>query len=209
MGNEITIRVDARLGYALIALVAVAGIFAIGWWLGMQLTKPPASPQANANQPGVAVPTSANVASGLTAATPGAAPVNEVARGVSPVSVEDLPVAEGQPRIWIDELSKENGFVYDLGRIDAYAVTEKTFTIHNLGTGDLVIEKVHATCGCTAAVIESSTIPPGGTTTIRIAYDPNVNQEQGKFIQKQIQIKSNDPVAPLIEFAIEADVASQ
>ncbi len=209
MGDEITIRVDARLGYALIAILAVIGIFAVGWWLGTQLTKPPTAPQANVNAPGPGAAAPQAPQTGLGAATPGSAPVEAIAKGVSPVSVDDLPVAEGQPRIWIDELTKDSGFVYDLGRIDAYAVTEQTFTIRNLGTADLVIEKVNATCGCTAAVLESSKIPPGATTTIRVAYDPNVNQEQGKFIQKQIQIKSNDPVAPVIEFAIEADVASQ
>lgn len=210
MGSQVTVKLDARLAYALLILViilGVVGIFGVGWWLGTQINRPAAGPAMNVAPGAVGSPAAASGQPSV-ASTP-AAPIAEVARGVSPVSVEDVPVGENQPRIWIDELSKENGFVYDLGRIDAYAVTEKAFTIRNLGNADLIIDKVSATCGCTAAVLESNTVPPGGTTTIRVTYDPNVNQEQGKFIQKQIQIKSNDPVAPLIEFAIEADVASQ
>jgi hypothetical protein len=36
-----------------------------------------------------------------------------------------------------------------------------------------------------------------------------VNKEQGRYVQKQVRIRSNDPVAPLVEFTIAATVASE
>jgi hypothetical protein len=228
MGNQVTIRVDSRLAYGLIAILAVVGIFVVGWWVGTQLTKPPQAAlaptaAAPANALAVAGTAPAGAQAALDAgqgqspageapqplATSDTSPVRQVMKGISPVAPEDVPIGEGQPRIWIDGLDKSNGFVYDMGEIAATAPTEESFTVKNIGTGDLVIDKTGATCGCTVAVIEDYNLAPGATTTVRVTYDPNVNQEQGKFIQKQIQIQSNDPVAPVIEFTIEGDVASQ
>ena len=47
--NDVTIKVDSRVLYGVIALVAVIGIFGIGWWLGNQINGD--SPTETANAP--------------------------------------------------------------------------------------------------------------------------------------------------------------
>jgi hypothetical protein len=215
--SNVTIKLDSRLFYGLVAVLAVLGIFGIGWFLGNQIggdaVAPAAQPVANNAAVNVAPVGGAADTTGLGAAPapgqvdPGAIP-QQPAVTSKPVSVEDVPVEEGQPRIWVDEVADTN-WIYDFGEIPAQEATERDFVVSNVGQGVLVIESASASCGCTAAVVADSELDPGDTTTIRVSYDPRVNGEQGKFVSKQVRIKSNDPLAPLVEFTVQADVATQ
>lgn len=215
MSSNVTIKMDARVLYGLIALVAVLGIFGIGWWLGNQIgpdeaAAPVAAPQAAAVNNPVTDP---NAAAGTTIQVDPNNPANPAGAqpapaSANPVSVEESPLVAGQPRLWLPEVAETN-FVYDFGEIPADAAVEKDFQITNLGDTELVIEDVSASCGCTAAAVGDSTVAPGETTTVRVSYDPRHNQEFGKFVTKQVRIKSNDPLVPLAEFTIQADVAAQ
>ena len=216
--NSVTVKVDSRVFYGLIAILAVAGIFAIGMYLGgviggpksgttTQQTTAPGGAAPGAPAPAVDVssiqpvnPADPNAAA---AAQPQAATAAQ-----APVSVEEAPVADGEPRIWIEEPSTTNWTV-DLGPIAGDKATEQDFTIKNIGKGLLVIEDASASCGCTAAHVGKKELQPGETSQVRVSYDPRVNSEQGKFVQKQVRIKSNDPKTPLVEFTIQADVAAQ
>jgi hypothetical protein len=96
-----------------------------------------------------------------------------------------------------------------MGAVPADQKTEREFTLENVGTSTLVIENTSASCGCTAAVADKKELAPGETTLLHVGYDPRVNSDFGKFVQKQVRIKSNDPVVPLAEFTITAEVAAQ
>jgi hypothetical protein len=229
MGNQVTIKLDSRVFYLIVAVIAVLGIFGIGYWIGNQLNatdttavQQPAEgqQQAQAGQPGVpADQAQGNVIQapkpgesitinpgGANPAQPGI--VAPAAAAGKPVSVDDVPVGEGEPRLWIEDMAETN-WVYDLGTIPAGEPTDKDFVIKNVGNAELVIEEATATCGCTAALVENPNLAPGETTVVRVSYDPRVNREAGKFVQKQIRIKSNDPLVPLAEFSITADVAAE
>lgn len=224
--NSVTVKVDSRVFYGLIAILAVAGIFAIGMYLGGVIGGPKT---ATTSAPGAAAPVAGDAAAGGAAAGGAAAPAVDVSplqpvdpnnpagaaaapapatAAQAPVSVEDAPVADGEPRIWIEEPSATNWTV-DLGQIAGDKATEQDFTIKNIGKGLLVIEDASASCGCTAAHVGKKELQPGETSQVRVSYDPRVNSEQGKFVQKQVRIKSNDPKTPLVEFTIQADVAAQ
>lgn len=214
MSNDVTVKVDSRVLYGLIALVAVIGIFAIGLWLGDQMgggdeasnaAAPP--PTTVAGNPAVVDP-SQPVGGGAAAPVGTQITVPTAAPGSPPVSPDDVPVEEGQPRIWVPEVADTN-WQYDFGSIPPTDKVEKEFHIENLGSGVLEIQDASASCGCTAALVADSSVDPGGSTTIRVSYDPRVNQEFGKFVTKQIRIKSNDPLVPLAEFTITADVQAQ
>jgi len=211
MGNQVTIKLDSRLFYGLIAIVAVVGIFAIGWWLGKQLAGPGVeqTAQTQGAQPAVAQQGTQFSANPSQQQVSQASKPASLAGGRHPVSVDEVPVGEAEPRLWIEELSAENNFTYDLGQVPADQPTEKDFTITNVGTAELVISDASASCGCTAAVVDKSNVGPGEYPLIRVSYDPRVNKEQGRFVQKQVRIRSNDPQAPLVEFSITADVAAQ
>jgi hypothetical protein len=211
MSNQVTIKLDSRVFYAVVALVAVVGIFAIGWFLGTQLNKP-ATPVANA--PAAANPAAPNPNAPAGGANPvvgtpevAAQQVAQV-KGAKPVSITEVPVGESEPRLALPDLEPTN-YAYDFGKIPADQVAEKDFVVKNAGTAELVIEEATASCGCTAALVKDSNVGPGQETTVRVAYDPRVNREAGRFITKQVRIKSNDPLVPLAEFTITADVASQ
>jgi len=213
MSSNVTVKVDARVLYGLIALVAVLGIFGIGWWLGNQIgpdqtaTAPVTNVQEGA-APGVNVPPPVPGVTDPNSSAPAPAVQDAPPASSAPVSVEEAPLVAGTPRLWLPEVAETN-FVYDFGEIPADNAVEKDFEITNLGDTELVIEDVSASCGCTAAAVGDSTIGPGETTMVRVSYDPRHNQEFGKFVTKQVRIKSNDPLVPLAEFTIQADVAAQ
>lgn len=210
MGNEVTIKMDSRVMYGLVAVLAVLGIFGIGWWLGNQLGAEPGTVATNPGVSGAAQPVVQPVGGAgaddvITLATPaaGADP-----RPAQPVAVEAQAIEPGQPRLFVGDIAETN-FVYDFGAIAADQAVERDFVIQNVGEGVLVISDVSASCGCTAAAIGNSELEAGEETTVRVSYDPRHNQEFGKFIQKQVRIKSNDPLVPLAEFTIQADVAAE
>ena len=47
-----------------------------------------------------------------------------------------------------------------------------TFTLRNVSDKSLRIQRVHTTCGCTAAAFDTTAIAPGATTKVTLTYDP-------------------------------------
>jgi hypothetical protein len=214
--NQVSIKIDSRLFYTLIAVLAVIGIFAIGMWIGQQVSGPkaPAGTSAAGAKTDSSVPVApaGTVQPGLSTnnvqiATAPAAAAD--AKGKPPVSPKEQPVGPNESRLGVKEINADNNYTFAMGNIPADQKTERQFTLENLGTATLVIENTSASCGCTAAVADKKELAPGESTTLHVGYDPRVNQEYGKFIQKQVRIKSNDPVVPLVEFTITAEVAAQ
>ena len=221
--NQVTVRLDSRVMYGVIALLAVVLAIGLGWFIGQQVGGGDAATGVTADAP---APAAANplgelqpsngAASNSLSTSPALAvqPADPAAAGAGalgagqPVSLEAQPVGEAEPRLWIQEAADQN-WVFSMGEIPGDARFEQDFTLSNIGTSELVIEDTSASCGCTAATVGETNIAPGGSTVLRVGYDPRVNQEQGRFIQKQVRIKSNDPLVPLVEFTITADVAAE
>jgi len=108
----------------------------------------------------------------------------------------------------------------DIGVISqSNGITTTTFSFTNNGQGDLIIDNLTTSCGCTSASIvyngsegPSFTMPghgkdnptnwsvaiaPGDTAQVKIYYDPNAHGPQKKdieFITRTISVFSNDPV---------------
>ncbi len=108
----------------------------------------------------------------------------------------------------------------DLGTVSqAGGVAFAYFDFKNEGQGDLIIDKLSSSCGCTAAAIvyngaegPSFTMPghgkenpagwsvriaPGDSARVKVYYDPNAHgkQEEAKLdITRTVSIFSNDPV---------------
>jgi hypothetical protein len=211
--SQVTIRIDSRTFYGLIAVLATLGIGVLGFYIGTRLLASPTQPVVSA--PGVAQNSGAVE---QPAVAPGGSDVQSVppsggqaapAVGIAPVSVEEVPVGENEPRLALPELADVN-YTYDFGDIPANQTAEHAFTLANVGTAPLNIEKMSASCGCTVPNQPSQNpIPPGETATFRVSYDPRHNEEFGRFVSKQVKIHSNDPKAPVVEFTITANVASQ
>ncbi len=206
--GSVVIQVDARAFLALVAVIAVVLVFGVGVLLGRALSpkaglvgpiaQSPFQPQQVA--PGQPF----SVQPGQQAVSPFQGEVQSAAR---PPAGDEVPIGDN-PRLAIPELADKN-YTYHFGDIPPDRKVERIFTIVNKGTKDLVIQDVSSSCGCTAALVDKDTIPPGGSADILVTYDPRVNKDQGRFITRKVRIRSNDPVVPLAEFTVTANVLSE
>lgn len=92
--------------------------------------------------------------------------------------------AKKHPQITFEETT------IDMGQIslqDPIRVVEFKFT--NSGKAKLVINNVHASCGCTVAEYPKDYIAPGATGVIRVTYNAT-GKMPGRF-KKNVQIFSN------------------
>jgi len=94
---------------------------------------------------------------------------------------------------------------HDFGMIQQGAVATTEIAIHNNGQGDLKIESLTTSCGCTVAQVEPRTISPGGEGRLSISYDSGYHPDRGA-IKRYIFIVSNDPDEQEFRVIIQADV---
>lgn len=94
--------------------------------------------------------------------------------------------------------------VGDLGKIMPDEKQNHIFTLKNEGGGTLIIERVQATCGCTATILSEEQILPGKTGQLEVTFNPRGYEGE---VLKSIYIYSNDPEKERIKIAIRADVA--
>ncbi len=92
---------------------------------------------------------------------------------------------------------------FDFGRAAQNKTLHKEFSIRNFGNQDLVIESVSTTCGCTAALMESKVVKPGGTTPLRVSLETRAYK--GRVV-RSVLVRSNDPQTGLLEVKVEATV---
>ncbi|MDP4199250.1 MAG: DUF1573 domain-containing protein [Bacteroidota bacterium] len=78
---------------------------------------------------------------------------------------------------------------YDFHDIEQGTKAEHFFDISNTGTDTLVILGTHPSCGCTAAMMDMSRIPPGKTSRLHVTFDANGKPEGP--ISKSVTITSN------------------
>ena len=89
--------------------------------------------------------------------------------------------------------SPENRF--DFGDIQEGQVVSHSFEIFNSGDEDLIINKVKASCGCTAAQPEKDILKSGESTKIKVKF--NSSRRSGKQ-KKYVYVFSNDKVVKSI-----------
>ena len=97
----------------------------------------------------------------------------------------------------------------DLGEVVNGEIVAFEIPVHNIGDGELVIEAVSTSCGCTTANLSPELIPAGGSGTLAITYDSGAHgpNEIGP-VMRQIFIASNDPDEPEFEFRFTANVVT-
>lgn len=210
MSKHVTIQMDSRAFYLAVALLGVVGIVALSVYIGMRVARRSAAPATTAvgeqNAP-VAQPT-------LDPENPFRVEYQqpqEVApemRPGPPISPDEVPVGEGEPRLWLGE-PEETQFQFRVGQVPGNDVSIHEFKLSNIGKGDLEIYRASASCGCTIPEVDDNELAPGESTVIRVTYDPRVLGEQGQYVEKTINIKSNDPKRIISEFTIVAEVESE
>jgi len=76
-------------------------------------------------------------------------------------------------------------------------------TIHNIGGALLKIREVKSDCGCTVADVSQREVASGASTTLSVTF--NSQKFEGPQT-KYIQIYSNDPDTPVLEYVVSAKV---
>jgi hypothetical protein len=105
--------------------------------------------------------------------------------------------AQKGPRIRVEPTT------FDFGKALPNKTLEKEFSLRNFGNEDLVIENVSTTCGCTAALMDSKVIKPGGTTPLRVSLQ---TREYSGKVERTILVRSNDPTTALLEIKVQVTV---
>ena len=108
-------------------------------------------------------------------------------KAVEPGAPEPKATTGKQPKIVFEE--KE----YDFGKPMGVDKVEHVYKFRNDGKADLKVDKVNTTCGCTAALLSSNVIPPGGKGEVTATF--TVGSRQGQQT-KHIYVLSNDPNTP-------------
>ena len=80
--------------------------------------------------------------------------------------------------------------VIDMGTIIKGETYNSTVTITNAGSAPLKIRKITTSCGCTAALLDKSTIKPGEYSTLQIKF--NSKGFKG-HVTKKVSFSTNDP----------------
>jgi len=92
---------------------------------------------------------------------------------------------------------------HDFGDVLQGKTVEYSFLFENQGAEDLWIREVTTSCGCTAAIVSSSTIKPGEKGEIKVSYD---SQGRAGIVSRTITVVSNDALEPVKELTITARV---
>ena len=92
---------------------------------------------------------------------------------------------------------------HDFGKVSEGEKVDYTFRFVNKGASELIIKDVKSSCGCTAALLNSSNIKPGQEGTIKVEFD--TKNRSGKN-SKTVTVQSNDPKDPTKILTIYADI---
>jgi hypothetical protein len=90
---------------------------------------------------------------------------------------------------------------HNFGEILEGQIVAHNFEIMNTGNADLKIEKVQASCGCTAAQPTKKLLKPGEKTGIRVEFD---SSDRMGIQQKYVYVFSNDPASPQLRLSFSA-----
>ena len=94
--------------------------------------------------------------------------------------------------------------VWDFGFIPRGAKVTHDFLLKNVGNDTLKITNVRKSCGCTAAPLHKTVLPPGDTTQLEVTFSSGSYQGP---VSKAIYVESNDPIEPFIDITFNATVS--
>lgn len=104
------------------------------------------------------------------------------------------------PRFPQISLSEEE---WDFGKIKEDERPVHIFTIKNTGGEELIINRVRASCGCTATMLTSDHILPGKSAELKTTFIPTGYEG---LVKKDIYIESNDPQLPKAKVTVIVEV---
>ncbi len=113
---------------------------------------------------------------------------------------EGLCKTKGAPRLNVPESFHSFGQIYRGEKVS------HRFLLRNEGEAELEIQKVRASCGCTAAAPSQKVVPPGGEAYVEVTFDSR--NFLGK-ITKTVTVSTNDPLEPVHTLTLEAHILEE
>ena len=86
-------------------------------------------------------------------------------KNVKVAAERDAKISLGSPIVEWDRLE------HDFGTIDQGDKVETTFTLTNIGKGDLIITKAVGSCGCTVPQFPKEAVKPGEKADIKVVFN--------------------------------------
>jgi hypothetical protein len=112
--------------------------------------------------------------------------------------------AEGTPKVAARRPSiRFERVLHDVGEVPANRRTEYRWTFHNDGDAPLEILGIESSCECLDAEAETSPIPPAGTGTLLVTFDP---KGLDGSTRKSIAVRTNDPDKQKVFLVLKVDV---
>lgn len=110
--------------------------------------------------------------------------------------LDEKALAEA-PRVQFDATE------YTYGKIKAGEKVTHEFRLTNAGKKPLIIRKVKASCGCTAATPDKSELKPGESTSIKVIFDSTGRSGRDS---KSVTVITNDPRQPTTNLIIQGEI---
>jgi hypothetical protein len=101
------------------------------------------------------------------------------------------------PHIVVDEAH------YDFGSMQRGTTKSHEFVIRNTGNAPLKIRNGGTTCKCTLSQVADESIPPGGSTTVKLEW--KAKADNGPFRQTAT-ILTNDPTQSSVELQVDGQI---
>jgi LEA14-like dessication related protein len=96
---------------------------------------------------------------------------------------------------------------HDFGKVKEGVELTIAFKFKNEGNENLVIQKVHASCGCTGAAIgDKKEFKKGEEGEIKVSF--NTGRRSGTQ-SKTVTVESNDPENPTVVLSFACEIISQ
>ena len=109
-------------------------------------------------------------------------------------------VALAAPELAVDQP------VHDFGSVVQGKKVDHVFKFRNTGDAPLNVVRVRTSCGCTAANVTTKTLPPGGSSELKVTFDSSTF---GGAISKLIYLETNDPQKPVANLTLKGNVAEE
>jgi hypothetical protein len=116
---------------------------------------------------------------------------------ILPISAHATDQSAGQARIEFESSS------HDFGVVGQHTTVSHSFVFHNTGESVLEVGPIESPCSCTATLLSSSSLAPGESGILEVAYSPG--GRKGKTTNS-LTLDTNDPANPSVTIEIEAEV---
>jgi hypothetical protein len=111
-----------------------------------------------------------------------------------------LTACGSKPSIVVEPIGLE------LGDIPATEMVQGTLRVRNEGQGELYIDSLRTSCGCTGALVRKENLAPGEETDLVITFDPQAHPGLYGSLLRVVYLESNDPETPELEIPINVHV---